>query len=81
MIGVVEQGPTGPRAGRGPAQPDLLPRVRRRYVGKAKRGPVLRFTCQVGHVYSVESMLSEQGSAAEAAMWSAMRILEERAGR
>jgi two-component system chemotaxis response regulator CheB len=39
---------------------------------------VLRFTCQVGHAYSPQSMLSEQGSAVEAAMWAALRILEER---
>ena len=38
----------------------------------------LRFTCQVGHAYSPQSMLSEQGSAVESAMWSAIRILEER---
>jgi two-component system chemotaxis response regulator CheB len=42
-------------------------------------GPVLRFTCQVGHAYSAQSMLSEQGSAVETAMWAALRALEERA--
>jgi two-component system, chemotaxis family, protein-glutamate methylesterase/glutaminase len=39
---------------------------------------VLRFVCQVGHAYSPEAMISEQGSAVESAMWAALRILEER---
>jgi two-component system chemotaxis response regulator CheB len=42
-------------------------------------GPVVRFTCQVGHAFSTESMLREQGSAVEQAMWGALRSLEERA--
>ena len=41
-------------------------------------GSVVRFTCQVGHAYSAQSMLQEQGSAVETAMWSALRSLEER---
>jgi two-component system chemotaxis response regulator CheB len=41
-------------------------------------GNVVRFTCQVGHAYTAQSMLAEQGTAVEAAMWSALRSLEER---
>jgi two-component system chemotaxis response regulator CheB len=42
-------------------------------------GPVQRFSCHVGHSYSVESMVSEQGRALESALWGALRALEERA--
>jgi two-component system chemotaxis response regulator CheB len=47
-------------------------------VWESIEGSVVRFTCQVGHAYSAQSMLQEQGSAVEAAMWSALRSLEER---
>jgi two-component system chemotaxis response regulator CheB len=46
---------------------------------EAVEGPVLRFTCQIGHAYSQESMLDAQGAAVERAMWAALRALEERA--
>jgi two-component system chemotaxis response regulator CheB len=42
-------------------------------------GHVIRFACQVGHAYSPESLVEEQGSALESALWSAMRTLQERA--
>jgi two-component system chemotaxis response regulator CheB len=42
-------------------------------------GDVLRYTCRVGHSYSEEAMVIEQGSAVEAALWSALEALEERA--
>jgi two-component system, chemotaxis family, protein-glutamate methylesterase/glutaminase len=45
-----------------------------------QEGEVVRFRCHVGHAYSVESMQAEQGVALEAALWSALRSLEERAG-
>jgi two-component system chemotaxis response regulator CheB len=47
-------------------------------IWESLEGSVIRFTCQVGHAYSAQSMLQEQGSAVEAAMWSALRSLEER---
>jgi two-component system chemotaxis response regulator CheB len=46
---------------------------------ETRQGDVLRFTCQVGHAYSAESMLAGHDAAVEAAMWAALRILEERA--
>ncbi|MBV9577461.1 MAG: chemotaxis protein CheB [Chloroflexi bacterium] len=42
-------------------------------------GPV-RFECRVGHTYSVDALLTEQGNAVEAALWSAVNLLQERAG-
>jgi two-component system chemotaxis response regulator CheB len=47
-------------------------------IWESLEGSVVRFTCQVGHAYSAQSMLEEQGTAVEAAMWSALRSLEER---
>jgi two-component system chemotaxis response regulator CheB len=42
-------------------------------------GGVVRFACRVGHAYSPESLVEEQGAALESALWHAMRTLEERA--
>jgi len=41
-------------------------------------GLVPRFTCQVGHSYSPESLVEEQGQAVERTLWAALRALEER---
>ncbi len=38
---------------------------------------VLRFRCRVGHAYSAESLLSAKTDSTEAALWAAMRALEE----
>lgn len=43
-----------------------------------QEGEIVRFKCHVGHAYSPESMQTEQGRALEAALWSALRSLEER---
>jgi two-component system, chemotaxis family, protein-glutamate methylesterase/glutaminase len=42
-------------------------------------GEVVSFRCHVGHAYSVDSFLFEQGSRLEGALWTAVRALEERA--
>lgn len=40
---------------------------------------VSSFNCHTGHRYSADSLLDEQGSATETALWVAIRHLEERA--
>jgi two-component system chemotaxis response regulator CheB len=42
-------------------------------------GELTRYRCRVGHAYSEDAMLLEQGSAVETALWSALEALEERA--
>ena len=44
-----------------------------------QEGELLRFRCQVGHAYTVESMMADQSEALERALWAALRALEERA--
>jgi two-component system chemotaxis response regulator CheB len=44
-----------------------------------KEGQIVRYRCRVGHAYSEDAMVLEQGSAVEAALWSALEALEERA--
>jgi two-component system chemotaxis response regulator CheB len=39
---------------------------------------VIRFRCHVGHAYRGEVLLSEQGEALEAALWTAVRIFREK---
>ncbi len=42
-------------------------------------GNLLRFRCHVGHSYSIETLLEQQGTELESALWAAARALEERA--
>ena len=39
---------------------------------------LLRFRCRVGHAYSTKAMLDAQGESLEAALWMAVRALQER---
>lgn len=39
--------------------------------------PLLHFRCRTGHAYSPESLLAQQSESLEAALWAALRALEE----
>jgi two-component system, chemotaxis family, protein-glutamate methylesterase/glutaminase len=43
-----------------------------------KDGELAHYRCHVGHVFSAESMADSNGEQLERALWSALRILEER---
>ena len=40
---------------------------------------VLRFRCRTGHAWSAESLVAQQDGDVEEALWTALRVLEERA--
>jgi two-component system chemotaxis response regulator CheB len=42
-------------------------------------GELVRYRCHVGHAYTADSMVSAQASVVEAALWTAVRALEEKA--
>ena len=42
-------------------------------------GKVLRFRCHTGHSFAAESLLGQQDGKLEAALWNAVRVLQERA--
>lgn len=42
-------------------------------------GELVRFRCRVGHAWTANSLLAEQADGVEAALWTALRALEERA--
>jgi two-component system chemotaxis response regulator CheB len=42
-------------------------------------GDTPRFECRIGHAYSVEALIEEQGETVEAALWAAINSLQERA--
>jgi two-component system, chemotaxis family, protein-glutamate methylesterase/glutaminase len=44
-----------------------------------KMGDMIRYRCHVGHELSEQSMLSAQAEQVEEALWTALRVLEERA--
>jgi two-component system, chemotaxis family, protein-glutamate methylesterase/glutaminase len=44
-----------------------------------REGELVRYRCRIGHTYSEDAMLLEQGTSVEAALWAALEVLEERA--
>jgi two-component system, chemotaxis family, protein-glutamate methylesterase/glutaminase len=46
---------------------------------EAKQGRLLRFRCHVGHAYTGETLVEEQQTTLEQALWNALRTLEESA--
>src|SRR5262245_40893456 len=42
-------------------------------------GKLVQYRCHVGHAYTAESLLSGQADSLEAALWTALRALEENA--
>jgi two-component system, chemotaxis family, protein-glutamate methylesterase/glutaminase len=46
---------------------------------ETEHGGVLRFRCRVGHGFTEDALVGEQGTAVEAALWIALESLEERA--
>ena len=44
-----------------------------------QEGPLERFECSVGHVFSIESLSVAQAEALEGSLWAAVRSLEDRA--
>jgi two-component system chemotaxis response regulator CheB len=45
---------------------------------EVQEGEVVRYRCRVGHSYSEEAMVEAQGASVEAALWTALEVLEER---
>jgi two-component system, chemotaxis family, protein-glutamate methylesterase/glutaminase len=43
-----------------------------------RNGALVRYRCRVGHTYSEDAMIEAQGEAVEAALWTALEVLEER---
>lgn len=46
---------------------------------ETREGGLVHFRCRVGHAYTAESLLAHQADQLEAALWTALRSLEEHA--
>jgi two-component system chemotaxis response regulator CheB len=68
----------GPDRPSGPPSPFTCPECHGP-LWEVSEGDLVRYRCRVGHGYSEDSMIIEQGSTVEAALWSALEALEERA--
>jgi two-component system, chemotaxis family, protein-glutamate methylesterase/glutaminase len=68
----------GPVRPEGPPSPFTCPECNGS-LWEIRDGQAVRYTCRVGHSYTEDAMVVEQGSAVEAALWAALEALEERA--
>ena len=70
----MERGPNRPDGPR-PASPAPSAAAR---CGSCATASCVRYRCRVGHSYSEDAMVDAQGTAVEAALWTALEVLEER---
>jgi two-component system, chemotaxis family, protein-glutamate methylesterase/glutaminase len=68
----------GPARPAGPPAPFTCPECNGP-LWEVEEGDAVRYQCRVGHAFSEDSLLVEQGGAVEAALWSALEALDERA--
>jgi two-component system chemotaxis response regulator CheB len=68
------QGPTRPQ---GPASGFTCPECSGA-LWELREGELVRYRCRVGHAYSEEALVDSQGNSVEAALWTALEVLEER---
>lgn len=47
---------------------------------EVSEGEIVRYRCRVGHAYSPDTFMAKQAESVEAALWTALRALEERIG-
>jgi two-component system chemotaxis response regulator CheB len=47
-------------------------------IWRQDNGDVTSFSCRIGHSYTTESFVAEQGRTVEAALWTSLRLIEER---
>jgi two-component system chemotaxis response regulator CheB len=67
----------GPHRPAGPASGFTCPECSGA-IWELREGDLVRYRCRVGHAYSEEAMVEAQSAAVEAALWSALEVLEER---
>jgi two-component system chemotaxis response regulator CheB len=67
----------GPHRPEGPASGFTCPECSGA-LWELREGELVRYRCRVGHSYSEDAMVEAQGASVEAALWTALEVLEER---
>ena len=79
--GISEPDPTrmerGPARPGGPASGFTCPECSGA-LWELREGELVRYRCRAGHAYSQDTMVEAQASAVQAALWTALEVLEER---